>query len=172
MAEQATYVATTGFFTPPATPTDLAGLVNTTDGATLKLARMTLSASQNTGGLNTFFLLIRNSQNQGGTPVNATIVPLDLNNLDPDPWVISYSANPTVLGGLVGIGAEKNVFTPGTQSQGPGSGNDPADVTLFDDSYKGQPVTLRINEGIYLNFGGAAVPTGLKICVNFLFTRS
>jgi hypothetical protein len=144
----------------------MAGLVNTTAGAVLKLVRMSISTTQTTAGLNVFFLVKRSTQNTGAA-TSATIVPLDSTNLaSVSGWVISYTANPSPTGTLVGNIAIKNVLTDQSTTV-----VSPADVVLYDDQYEGQPCTLRLNEGLYLNFNGAALPAGLSVCANFLFTR-
>lgn len=161
---RATYAATTGFFTPAATPTDVVGFFGSAS-KTIRILRVTISGTQTTAGINSWFLAKRNTANSGGTPSAMTIVPLD--SLSPAATMTAnrYTANPTT-GNLVGNIGAFSILTPA-----PGSvaeGTDP----VHDELYNGQGIVLRgTGEGLCANFAGAAVPAGMSIAFNVYWTE-
>jgi hypothetical protein len=173
----ATYGASTGFFTPVATPTDFCGMVNTAavgSGIYLKVVRISISVTQTTAGLNQFFLIGRSTANTGGTPTNLSLVPLDQNNPAGVPgWAVKYAANPSPLGTVTGSATATGIIKAAyVESPTATVLASPIETLLWNDDYEGQPIVLNPgNQGVYLNFNGAAVPAGMVLCVNFLFTR-
>ncbi len=172
----ATYGASTGYFTPVATPTDILGFKNTaTSGVTLKLLRMTIDSTQTAAGINKWFLIYRVTADTGSTPVNVDMIPLaGTGPAATNGWVVQYTvANPTVgtpagsLGSPTGIIKAASLLSPVATSVYTG------EQVLWDDRYDGAPIILPAGggNGVYLNFNGAAVPGGLSMCVNLIFAR-
>ena len=163
---KATYVAASGTFSPPATPTDMFVIVGS-DTKVVKILKITLWATQTTAGSNTFYLKRYSTANTGGTSSAITTVTLDTTNEAPSATVKRYSANPT-LGTLVGSLEIVRAYTPTASA----STLQPIIVWDYDTGSQGQPITLRgVSEQISVNFNGAALPAGLSISCFIKFTE-
>lgn len=165
-----TFVATTGTFSPPATPTDMATITGSAT-KTVRVLAVYFASTQTTYGTNTIFLTKRSTANSGGTSSAITVVPLDSGNASGTATVASYTANPTT-GSLVGNINTKRVVSPvvTTTSMQSDLGTDmlpqPRGGLLE------QPVILRgTGEVLAVNFGGASLPSGLSVTVTFLWTE-
>ena len=164
---RATYYATSDYFTPAATATDVVGILGS-DTTTVKILRVTLSSTQNVAGINKWFLIKRSTADSGGTPTAATLITADSNDAAATAIVRRYGSNPT-LGTAVGTTRALSILSPAPASlveQSEGT------TVLYDAKATGKAIILRSSaQGLYLNFAGAAVPAGLDIAVNIVFTE-
>lgn len=165
-AKKATYSVTSAPFTPPATPTDMATITGVA-GKIVYVTKVKLSSTQTTAGINVFHLVKRSAVNTTGTPDVLTPVPHDSASPAAGALVKDYTANPGGLGAVVGTLESRHVLTPAPASVAPGT----AQQYLFSasDDDNNQPIALRANEVLAINFGGAALPTGLSVIAGFEF---
>lgn len=163
----ATYSASTAAFTPVATATDTVTIAGSAT-KTIKVLRITLSGTQTTAGINTWYITKRSAADTGGTSVAMVAVPHDSASAAASATILKYTANPTGGGTLVGhvwIG-QVNAPAPGTA----GIGIVPT-VIDFPALY-GQPIILRgTAEQLAVNFNGAAVPSGLSMAITVDWTE-
>jgi hypothetical protein len=160
-----TYSASATPFTPYATPTDICALGGIATKV-VKVYHVRVYGTQTTAGVNGFFLNKRSTYNTGGQTA-LTVVPHDSQTIASGADVAKFTIAPTTLGTLVGIVRGADVFTPAPGSTtsggwydfdfGPGTGT--------------QPILLRSNEMLTVNFGAAAVPTGLVVSCEFNWTE-
>lgn len=161
---RATYVATSAFFTPAATPTDVAAIFGSAS-KTVRVLRVSIASTQTAAGINNWFLIKRSTATTGGTPTTLTSVPLDSANAAATAVVVNYTANPTP-GSAVGTVKAVGVLSPAPASVV----SDP--YIIHDELYNGQGIVLRgTGEGLALNFNGAAVPAGLSMSVNIFYSE-
>lgn len=156
------YGVSTQAFTPPATPTDISTIIGSAT-TTIRVTRIEISTTQTTAGINTWFVIKRSTANTGGTSATPTIVPLDSNNAAATSIVRSYTANPTALGAAVGTMRATRILSDAT-------GTTAQTVYTFDFTNGGisSGIVLRgVAQTLALNFGGAALPAGLSVSVNF-----
>lgn len=161
-----TYSATSGAFTPPATPTDMACIFGSAT-KTVRVISCVVSANQTTAGINMFYLVKRSSANTGGTAAAMTMVPMDANNAAATATLVqSYTVNPTT-GGVVGNVRAERILCPAATSISPGA----YDMLGFEqNTLLDQPVTLRgVAQGLCLNFNGAGLPAGLSMAVEWVW---
>jgi hypothetical protein len=159
ISSKPTYSASIISLTPPATPTDMV-VISGSATKTIRVTKLELSATQTTGGTNTFFIVLRSTADSGGTSSTATNIFHDSTNSASTAVVKSYTANPT-LGTSVGTLRAIKMFTAA-----PGSLTTPY---VFDFTNGGidQGIVLRgTAQQLALNFNGAALPTGLNITSN------
>jgi len=170
LQSKATYGVTTTPFTPPATPTDMSTIFGS-GTKTIYVWGVSIATTQTTAGINRIYLVKRSSANSGGTSAAPTIVPYDANSASATASVVSYTVNPTT-GGLVGNISVQNVNSPILAtgiSYGVGSVDMYARTTPFEIS---TPIILRgTAQGLCVNFNGAALPTGLSVIVNWIWTE-
>ena len=164
---KATYMATSGPFTPGATPED----VFTITGSGTKVVKVLgiwLTTEKDTGSTtDAWYLKKRSAANSGGTSAACTAVPLDSASPPATATVLSYTADPT-LGNLVGSIASYKLapFDVATAGQ-----STPIHC-LFNAHLSGQPVVLRsVNEVLAVNHNNAALPAGLVISATVLWTE-
>ena len=161
---KSTYMAATGAFTPPATPTDLATIIGSAT-TVVKILKIVLCATQTTAGVNTYYLKKYSSANTGGTSATPTIVPVDANNSAATAVVRNYTANPT-LGTPIGSMDIVRLNTPT-----PTGNIQPVWVWDFMNGMV-EPITLRgIAHQLSINFNGAALPSGLSVAVSIWFSE-
>lgn len=159
-----TYAASSGYFTPYATPTDII-TISGSSTTTVKVTRVTLSSTQTTAGINNWFLNKLSAADTGGTSTGVTAVPMDSANAAATASVLKYTVIPTP-GTTVGTVRSVAALSPAASSVYNG------EITLFDDQFTGQPIVLRgIAQTLNLNYAGAAVPAGLSMCVNVYWTE-
>ncbi len=151
-----TYMLATATFTPVATATDIFTF-NGSSTKTVRLLRLILSGTQTTAGnLGTISIIKRSTAGSGGTPVTATLIPVDSGFSVSTVTAQHYTANPTV-GTPVGT-----IWNPRGLLAQPSTNNSGIyfDVN-FQDILNGCPVTLRgTSETIAINMGGGALPSG------------
>lgn len=166
---KSTYGVSTTPFTPPATPTDMATIFGSAS-KTVYVYAVSITTTQNTAGINRVYLIKRSAANSGGTSAAPTIVPYDSGNAAATATILNYTANPAGLGASVGNVCVQNMYSPilatGTSS-------------LVQDMYPrpgtfelATPIILRgVAQGLCVNFNGAALPAGLSVIVNFIWTE-
>lgn len=141
--------------TPASTATDIVTIYGSAT-KTVQVLFMTLSATQTTASNEPIFILKRSSTNSGGTSASVTIVPYDSTDPSPTATVLTYSANPTSLGTLVGQLYSTHFFVPGIPTTAPGN-------TLFIpfQQFVSKPVYLRgTSEGIAINLVSQTITGG------------
>jgi hypothetical protein len=162
----ATYHFCTPEYTIPATPNDMVVLSGSAT-RTVKISKIRLYARQTTTAYDTFHLLKRSSANTGGSSVSVTIVPADSGNAAATASAVYYTSNPTV-GTLLGDISTFVTVVPTTTAA---VGNTNV-FELYNAKNEAQPLTLRgTAESIALNFGGVALPAGLKVQLEVTFTE-
>ena len=162
-SNKAAYKATIIPVTPPATPTDIVTLYGSAT-KTIRITKVTLGSTQNTAGINDWYLIKRSAANTGGTSTTITPVPLD--SLFPAATAVfrRYTANPTALGAAVGNLSIENILSPQIN---PGTSGTSYVPHTWD--FTNNPLVLRgVSEGVAINFNGAALPAGLS--VNLIIT--
>lgn len=97
---KATYSTATLSLAPAATPSDVCTLTGSAS-KTIRVTRVTFSASQTNSDLENILLLKRSSANSAGTSISSNGVPHDSASASGTATFRSYTANPT-LGTLVG----------------------------------------------------------------------
>lgn len=164
-AGRLTYGCAIDYFTPAATPTDIVEIIGSAS-KTIRVLRVTMSSTQTTAGINKWYLIKRSAASTTGTVVAQTAVPLDSANAAATGLINKVTANRGALGTAVGTLKTISVLSPAPASVSF------ADTVLHDELYNGQGVVLRgVAESLCLNFAGAAVPTGLSLAVNILWTE-
>ena len=161
----ATYSAATTSFTPGATPQDV---FTVTGSATkvIRIIRMSLSTTQTTAGINTWFLLKRSTANSGGTSTSLTTVSNDSNDAAGTAVARQYTANPTA-GTLVGTMRTFKILGASLTSI-----LHPQILIDFTDNGLSEGIVLRgITQVFALNFNGAALPAGLAVSVDIEWTE-
>lgn len=150
-----------GTFTPAATPTDLV-VISGSATKTVRVISMCIGTTNTAAGSQQFLLIKRGAADTGGTPVTATVVPLDSNNTA-TAAVIHYTANPTI-NNTVGTINTIRVGTPAAIPATWAGITDKAKVELLDwmsNSILDQPVTLRgTAQQLAINFNGVALVAG------------
>jgi hypothetical protein len=155
---KAVYGAAVRSLSPPATPTDMITITGS-GTKTIRVLRVILSATQNTGASQEFLIIKRSTANSGGTSSTATNVPYATSFAAASATVRSYTVNPSSLGTSVGTVNVVKFFVP---AGGTAQRND----YVFDFSNNGlYPgiVLSGTSEVLALNFNGAALPTSLNI---------
>lgn len=161
-----TFAASVSAFAQAATATDFAGMTGVT-GKVVKILKISVTPVQTTAGLNLVSLIKRSAANTTGTPTAMTVVPLDsINTATAAP--VTYGANPGSLGTAVGT-----LISPKIATSVPASAT--SVMPQYDfiyDGMAGSPIVLRsASEGVYLNFGGTATPTGLIWQIAFVWVE-
>ena len=168
---KATYGVSTTPFTPPATPTDMATLTGS-GSKTIYVYGVTIATTQTTAGVNRIYLIKRSAANTGGTSAAPTIVPYDSGSAGATATALSYTVNPGALGAAVGNIAVMNVNSPILATgitYGQGCVDMYARTTPFT---LDTPIILRgTTQVLAVNFNGAALPAGLSVIVNFIWTE-
>ncbi len=166
LEKRATYSASSGAVTPPATPSDICKISGSAS-KTVYVQRLELTSTQTTAGYNVFFLAKRSTDNTGGTLTSLVRVPFDSNSGAAGASTVSYTGNPTT-GAVVGNIKALHLFSPA-----PGSvAGTPGYMWDFDRDNSGQPIVLRgTGEVLAVNFAGAALPTGLSVTCNFTWSE-
>lgn len=160
----ATYIGSTGAFTPPATPTDMF-VIEGSATKVVRILKVELNGTQTTDGINAFFLNKHSTANAGGTAIATTLVPVDSTNSAVTATAKHYTANGTP-------GTSVTLFRTSILTPAPASLLTPIYVWDFTNGLQ-QPVVLRgVTQGLAINFAGAALPAGLSLSVNVVFTES
>jgi hypothetical protein len=165
-SNKAAYSASIVPVTPPATPTDIVTLYGSAT-KTIRVLKLVINTTQTTIGINDWYLIKRSTANTGGTSAAITSVPLDSTFSAATAVFTRYTANPTALGTSVGNLAIVNVLS---SSLAPGTSGTAYVPYVFD--FTNNPIVLRgATQGIALNFNGAALPAGLSINCNIMWTE-
>lgn len=158
-----TFSASAVLFTPYATAQDVCTI---TSGLKMWVYRVRLWGTQTTVGVNSWYLLKRSAADTGGALSPLTTVPRDSKRLLSFATVSKVTAAPTP-GTLIGTitGNAIASLAPG------GAGNSFYDFE-FGPTTGVQPIVLYPNETLALNFGGAAIPTGMSVSCEFTWSES
>jgi hypothetical protein len=169
-----TYAASSGYFTPVATPTDVVGLINSSaTSVTGKLVRITMSATITSAAVMNFQLLLRSTADTGSTPVTIRPITTDQSTAASKLTCVQYSTtNPTPGTPVNTTGLLKLVTLVIPSATTPTNLSADDDQLLWDDNFEGQPITLRTGgQGVYVNLNGAALGAGFQMCVNLIWTE-
>lgn len=168
---KATYAAS-GTFTPAATPNDLLTIFGSAT-KTVRVISLKFGANNTAAGSQQYNISKRSAVTTGGTPVAATAVPLDANNLAATATVNHYTADPTpgtALGNINILRVASPVLVPATFAgivQ-----NVLHEMLPTDGSGLVQPVTLRgVTQGLAVNFGDVALVAGQIHVYTVLWTE-
>jgi|SRR6185312_570117 len=152
-----TFRATSGAFTPGATPQDVFTITGNST-TNVYVQKMGISTTQTTAGLNAWYVAKRSTANSGGTSSAATVVPLNA-NYSAHATVLEYTGNPTA-GTLIGNVWGAWVDSPAVAAAGVGN----VIVEVDFQSMLGQPLALLSTADVLAwNFNGAALPGGLSV---------
>jgi hypothetical protein len=157
----------TGAYTPPATPSDTAGIC----GSGTKVIRVFSAKLSGTATAATVsrFVLLKRSTASSPFSVTDTAVAHDSNDAACTATVGHYTANPASPGTLIGNVRSDFLLLPATGSV--------ASQDVYegfpDSAYIGmKPVTLRgTGQCLYFNFAGAALPAGSSWSADFTWTE-
>jgi hypothetical protein len=162
----ATYTACNPQYTVPATPGEMITFYGSST-KTVKILKLRLRMEQGTAGTNLVYLHRRNSAASGGTANAVTPVKSDTTDPTATATMTYYTANPTA-GGSDG----KILDAVDIQSPAAASNIQPNWQDIYDASYDGKPIVLSgTAQGIGLNLNGVALPSGLKVQLQVVWTE-
>jgi hypothetical protein len=159
-----TYSTAVSAVSPGATPTDICVIFGNATTA-VYVTHVSLSSTQTTAGVNTWFLTKRSTLDTLGTAVPMTLVKHDTNEAAPAATVQYYTAAPTT-GVKTGDVKATHLLSPAPA----GTYQTPQDWE-FDQQDTSTAITLHQNEVLAINFGGAALPTGLSVNCGFTWNE-
>ncbi len=167
--------AMSGFFTPPATPTDMVTIFGSAS-KTVRIVAFRINTTNMAAGSQQFLLIKRSATNVGGTFVAGNAVPLDSNDGGATATFFGhYTANPTALGAAVGtiniVRAASPVAIPASfAGVREIAGQDMLNFTP--NSQIDRLVTLRgTAQGLCLNFNGVALVAGQTHAYTVIWTE-
>jgi hypothetical protein len=170
----ATFRASSAFFTPAASATDIF-TINGSATTTVRILRIEIAYTASTLAGTNFFIIKRSTVNSGGTATVLTPVPLDINPSPTNPYVatssvLNYTANPAGLGTTVGQ-IQAAFLTPDGVATVPVS--DSGTKIIYDGQLQGAAITLRgVASNIAVNLAGATLGgTSGQIAVTVTFTE-
>lgn len=141
-----------------ASATDIATITGNAS-TTVYVTRITISATQTTGGQVRVDLVKRSAANTAGSSASITAIPLDATDAAASATLLSYTANPTP-GAAVGTVKTALIAVGGTTST-------TSDVQVFDFGINGKPLTLSgTAQVLAVNLAGVTV-TGGSFYVTF-----
>ncbi len=172
LRSKATYMATSGSFTPIATPQDMA-VISAGASKDVWVLGCQILMSSTAAIINQVYIIKRSALDTGGTMTTDTNVPLDAGDAAAGAVVGHYaggSANTpgASVGNLAVLNVNSPILATGIQSYG---------VDIYPNSSSlnqmSKPIKLRKNTGdqLCVNFNGAALPSGTKLTVNWLWTE-
>jgi hypothetical protein len=162
----ATYLACNPQYTVPATPGEMITIYGSAT-KTVKILKLRLRMEQTTAGTNLVYLHRRNSAASGGTANAVTTVKCDTTDPSATATMNYYTANPTA-GGSDG----KILDAVDVQSPAAASNLQPNWQDIYNADYAGKPIILSgTAQGIGLNLNGVALPTGLKVQLQVVWTE-
>lgn len=164
--------AAAGSFTPAATPADLLTIFGSAS-TTVRLVSLKFGAQNTAAGSQQYFISKRSAVTTGGTPVAATIIPLDSNDAAATATINHYTADPTpgtALGNINIMRVASPVLLAATFAgivQ-----NVLFEMLPTDGSGLVRPVTLRgVGQGVAVNFNDAALVSGQVHLYAVVFTE-
>jgi hypothetical protein len=162
-----TFAAVSALFGPPATPTDICSLSGSTGTKIIKVYKVRLSSTQSTAGINNWFIVKRSAVDTAGTSVSITPILHDSFEIAATGVPKYWTANPGGLGAVVGTVRSALIPAPV-----PASNANAFYEFDFGPNTGGKAIVLRNSaETVALNFGGAALPTGLSTICEFMWTE-
>src|SRR5207245_3664087 len=164
-----TFTSAPNGWTIPATPTDMVTIRNPS-AKIVRILAIIINGTQTTAGINKFFLIKRSALDTGGTAVADGVIANDSSDIA-TVVVEHWTANPAVLGatgGGYGTIAAEILLCPA-----------PADkvmdriIWIFAGfPYGSKELLLKTaTEELAINFGGVALPAGLSINIEILYTE-
>lgn len=163
-----TYDVSTPAFLPGVTPKDVIFLTGA-ESKIIRVTRVRLTTTQNTNGINSWYLLKRTTPNTGG--IFNRVLPISRNDDQPDASAIFgyYTNDYTDDGVLVGLIRSIKLRSPSPTGL----------ISIFEqgalwdcDDFQSFPIVLRGPfESLALNFDGANRPNGMSIQANFTWTE-
>ena len=164
---KATYCASSAFFTPAASATDLA-VINGSASKTIRVLKIFLNYKSTAAGstdVENFLVIKRSAANSGGTATTLTNVPLNSTSASASAVAKNYTANPTP-------GATVGTIANGQCIGGNVTGNFTT-LVLFDADKYGQACDLiGTAQGLAVNHNGASVAgSSPLIQVTFVWTE-
>lgn len=165
-SDTATYFACNPQYVVPATPGEMITFYGSAT-RTVKIFKLRLRMEQTTAGTNFTYLYRRNSAASGGTANAVTPVKADTTDSAPTATMTYYTANPTP-------GGSDGKILDGVDIQSPAAASNiqPNWQNIYDADYSGKPIILRgTSEGIGLNLNGVALPAGLKVQLEVVWTE-
>ncbi len=152
-----TYVASWAAFTPAATPTNILSLTGSST-KTIRLLRLGISATQTTAGLINVQINKYSSALTGGTPVSPTgIVPFDSTSPAATATAVTYSANTTGGGAVVGILKNFKMTVPVAAATGAAQNQY---ICEFNNAYSQDVYVRGVNEVVALTLLGVTLTGG------------
>jgi len=163
-----TYDAATPAFLPDSSPRDIV-VIRGSSSKIIKITRIRLTTTQNSNGLNSWYLLKRNTPNELGSGdfVYVNPIPRVLDGSQPGATATFgyFTDNPARDGRLVGLIRSVKLRSPSLSSLLPIS---ETNVIWDCDDYQSSPLILRgPYESIALNFNGASRPAGISVQSHF-----
>jgi hypothetical protein len=164
-ATPASYSATTGFFNPVASASDIF-VIGGSGTKTVRIDRISVSACATSTAVAELRLFKRSTADTGGTSSSLTAVPLDSTSAAATATVASYTANPTA-GTLTGI-LRATVYTWATCT----SPAFPAQLLVHEFGHgRATELVLRgTAEQVSVNLGGST-PTGASVSITVEWTE-
>lgn len=158
-----TYRATTGFFTPAASATDVWRLSGNASNR-VTVTRVSITGQDGLGAYQNYYLIKRSTAGSGGTAVTNTNIPLDSSDSAASSVSEHYTANPTV-GTTVGTVAthttDNNVYY-----------SPPYTYSIYEANPLSKALTLRgVAEGVVLNLNGVTLAGATQISVTVEWTE-
>lgn len=163
-----TYIASSAFFAPAASATDVFQLY----GSASKTIRvLKISAANVASGSSTpskYYVIKRSTANSGGTATTLTNVPVDSANAAATAVAKNYTANPTP-GSTVG---QVSSFVLSQPDSAAVSNATYSPVAAFDADKYGQAIVLRgTGEGVVVNMNGVSIGAGGTISFTVVWTE-
>jgi len=164
-----TYDAAIPAFQPPGNPNDVAVIIGSSSKV-VKVTRIRIYTTQNTTGINSWFLLKRITPNVGGTFTVRTDTQRSIfDSPAATAIVLNYTAEPTTLGVSVGFIRTSKLRSPSPSAVSSASENS---VIWDTDDLQSHPIVLRgPYESLCINFNGAARPAGLSFQGSITWTE-
>jgi len=162
-------------FTPAANATDIL-TISGIDGMTINIREVTLSGASTANSSLHLYAVKRTSANSGGTNytfTNSNFTQGASSNDSADQIgskavIKAYATNPTTLGAGILTYGKANHFFPNAAT--------PTWVDEFVLDFNGEqcdPLVLRgANESLALNLSGQAIPAGLALTINLMWTEA
>lgn len=154
-ASPATYAAAASGLVPAALATDVFTL-NGSATKTIRVSKLSVNGVQTTAGQVAISIIKRSTANAGGTSTATTRIPYDSASAAATGTVLSYTANPTTLGTVVGTITASRLFVPGIATA-----TDAQGFSMVTGDVGQQFVTIRgAAENLAVNLNGVTIAGG------------
>lgn len=163
-----TYIASSSFFAPAATATDVFELYGSGTKTIRVLKIMAASHASGSSTPSKYYVIKRSTANSGGTATTLTNVPVDSASAAATAVCKNYTANPTP-GSTVG---QVSSFVLSQPDNAAASNTTYSPVPAFDADKYGQAIVLRgTSEGIVINMNGVSIGAGGTISFTVVWTE-